>query len=92
MASSLDMKSLERLLHPALLISFFCATLQAQDISIQALVTPSTVITKDGRPVKFALHGFIEFGSLSAPLPRWGRRHLSIVPVRLIFFCNIKTP
>jgi hypothetical protein len=63
------MKSLERLLHPALLISFFCATLQAQDISIQALVTPSTVITKDGRPVKFALHGFIEFGSLSELFP-----------------------
>jgi len=59
------MKSFARLLQPALLISFFGATLRAQEISIQALVTPSTVITKDGRTVKFAIHGFIEFGSLS---------------------------
>jgi len=65
------MKSLVRLLQPALLISFFCAMAQAQaqQISIQALVTPSTVITKDGRPVKFAVHGFIEFGSLSELFP-----------------------
>jgi len=64
------MKSLVRLLHPALLlISFFCASLHAQEISIQALVTPSTVITKNGHPVKFALHGFIEFGSLSELFP-----------------------
>ena len=63
------MKSLVRLLYPALLISFFCATLRAQEISIQALVTPSTVITKDGRPVNFALHGFIEFASLSELFP-----------------------
>src|SRR5215471_7783218 len=65
------MKSLVRLLQPALLISFFCAMAQAQaqQISIQALVTPSTVITKDGRPVKFAVHGFIGFGSLSELFP-----------------------
>jgi len=63
------MKSFGRLLQPPLLISFFCATLHAQEISIQALVTPSTVITKDGRPVRFAIHGFIEFGSLSELFP-----------------------
>jgi len=63
------MKSFGRLLQPALLISFFCATLHAQEISIQALVTPSTLITKDGRPVRFAIHGFIEFGSLSELFP-----------------------
>jgi hypothetical protein len=63
------MKSPLRLLYPALLISFFCGTLHSQEISIQALVTPSTVITKNGRPVKFALHGFIEFGSLSELFP-----------------------
>ena len=60
------MKSLVRLLYAALLISFFCATISAQEISLQALVTPSTVIAKDGHTVNFALHGFIEFGSLSA--------------------------
>lgn len=63
------MKSPVRLLYSALLISFFCSTLHSQEISIQALVTPSTVITKDGRPVKFALHGFIEFESLSELFP-----------------------
>jgi hypothetical protein len=63
------MKSLLQFLHSALLISFFCATLQAQQISLQALVTPSTVITKDGSAVKFALHGFIEFSSLSELFP-----------------------
>src|SRR5215469_18281244 len=65
------MKSLVRLLclYPALLISSFSAPLLAQEISIQALVTPSTVITRDGRPIKFALHGFIEFTSLSEMFP-----------------------
>ncbi|MBV9481981.1 MAG: hypothetical protein JO249_14680 [Acidobacteria bacterium] len=63
------MKSLVRRLHPALFISFFCACLHAQEISIQALVTPSTLITKDGRPVNFALHGLIVFGSLSELFP-----------------------
>jgi hypothetical protein len=41
----------------------------AQQISLQALVTPSTVITKDTRPTTFALHGFIEFKSLSELFP-----------------------
>src|SRR5438270_7120109 len=39
--------------------------LQAQPLSIQELVTPSTVILKDGQPLIFALHGFIEFKSLA---------------------------
>jgi hypothetical protein len=63
------MKSFVRLLYPALLISSLCPTLQGQQISLQALVTPSTVITKDGRPVEFALHGFIAFRSLSELFP-----------------------
>jgi len=37
----------------------------AEAVSLQALVTPSTTIVKDGRQVKFALHGFIEFKSLA---------------------------
>ena len=32
---------------------------------MQAIVTPSTVVLKDGHPVTFALHGFIEFKSLA---------------------------
>src|SRR5215469_3843064 len=65
------MKSLPRLLYlyPALLISFFCGAVHPQEISIQALTTPSTVITRNGHPVNFALHGFIEFSSLSELFP-----------------------
>ena len=36
----------------------------AEQLSLQALVTPSTVIQKDGNAITFALHGFIEFKSL----------------------------
>jgi len=41
----------------------------AQQISLQAIVTPSTVVIKDGQPVPFALHGFIEFNSLAQMFP-----------------------
>lgn len=44
-------------------------SLQGQQISLQALVSPSTIIEKDGHPVTFALHGFIEFKSLSELFP-----------------------
>ena len=37
----------------------------AQQLSLQALVTPSTVVLKDGHAVTFALHGFLEFKSLN---------------------------
>jgi hypothetical protein len=43
--------------------------LQAQQISLQALVTPSTVIKKEGKTVTFALHGFIEFNSVAEMFP-----------------------
>ena len=39
--------------------------LQAEPISLQALVTPSTIIEKDGHPVMVAIHGLIEFKSLA---------------------------
>lgn len=63
------MKSIARFLCPALLILFFSRPLRAQQILLEVLVTPSTVITKDGHPVKFALRGFIEFESLSEMFP-----------------------
>jgi hypothetical protein len=47
------------------LLGTLSVPLRAQQISLQALVTPSTVIQKDGHPVTFALHGFIEFQSLN---------------------------
>src|SRR6266576_482471 len=41
----------------------------AQELSLQELVTPSTVISKDGHPVTFAIHAFIEFNSLKDAFP-----------------------
>jgi hypothetical protein len=41
----------------------------AEPVSLQAIVTPSTVIMKDGHLVTFALHGFIEFKSLAEMFP-----------------------
>jgi hypothetical protein len=49
----------------ALTVLSVSSPLCAEGISLQALVTPSTTIVKDGRPVTFALHGFIEFKSLA---------------------------
>ncbi len=42
---------------------------QLEPVSLQALVTPSTVILKEGRAVTFAVHGFIEFKSLEELFP-----------------------
>ncbi|HXJ85675.1 MAG TPA: hypothetical protein VMS18_02565 [Candidatus Binatia bacterium] len=41
----------------------------AEDLSLQKLVTPSTIIVKDGHPVTFAIHAFIEFNSLHDAFP-----------------------
>jgi hypothetical protein len=41
----------------------------AQEVTLQAMVTPSTVVMKGDRPVRFALHGFIEFNSLAELFP-----------------------
>jgi hypothetical protein len=45
------------------------APLQAEQLSLQALVTPSTTIVKDGHTVTFALHGFVGFKSLAEMFP-----------------------
>jgi len=42
---------------------------QTQQISLREIVTPSTVVLKNGHPVTFALHGFIEFKSLAELFP-----------------------
>jgi hypothetical protein len=49
--------------------SFTPGLSSAQELSLQKLVTPSTVISKDGHPVTFALHAFIEFNSLKDAFP-----------------------
>jgi len=69
----------------AMTLLLLTASLHAQQISLNAIVTPSTVIVKNGRPVMFALHEFIEFKSLSELFPyidsqtrRWpGRSDIS---------------
>jgi hypothetical protein len=55
------------------------SSLRGQELSLQEVVTPSTVIVKNGEPVKFAIHGFIEFRSLAeafsyidVQIQRWG--------------------
>jgi hypothetical protein len=52
-----------------LLILAAVPSLCAQELSLQAVVTPSTVIGKKVGPVKFAIHGFIEFKSLADVFP-----------------------
>jgi hypothetical protein len=42
---------------------------KADQVSLKAIVTPSTTILKDGHPVTFAIHGFIEFKSLAELFP-----------------------
>ena len=47
-----------------------CGVARATEpLSLQVLVRPSTVITKDGKRVRFALHAFIEFDSLAETFP-----------------------
>jgi hypothetical protein len=61
--------SLRWMLRAALTVLSISLPLRAEPISLQALVTPSTTIVKDGHPLKFALHGFIEFNSLAEMFP-----------------------
>jgi hypothetical protein len=71
------MKNVSRVIRcfPGRMISIGClilaaaSSLAAQEISLQAVVTPSTVIVMKGEPVKFAIHGFIEFKSLGEVFP-----------------------
>ena len=53
----------------AVLLAVANAPLRAQQIPLQAIVTPSTVIMKDGHPLSFAVHAFIEFKSLAELFP-----------------------
>lgn len=49
----------------ALIALILRVPLRAEQVSLQAIVTPSTIVLKDGRPLTFAVHGFIEFKSLA---------------------------
>jgi len=53
----------------ALLAAISCSAAAAEPLPLLIVVTPSSVIVKDGHPVLFALHGFIEFKSLADMFP-----------------------
>jgi len=53
----------------ALITMTLRVSVRAEQVSLQAIVTPSTTILKDGRVVTFAVHGFIEFKSLAELFP-----------------------
>src|SRR6516225_12187306 len=52
-----------------LLLALFSHPLLAQDLTLQNLVTPSTVVVKNGHPVVFAIHGVVEFKSMAEAFP-----------------------
>jgi len=58
-------QALRRLIFMIAAVVLLSSLLRAQTLSLQALVTPSTIILKNGHPVTFAVHGFIEFKSLA---------------------------
>src|ERR1700732_4941398 len=53
----------------ALIAMTLTVSVRAEQVSLQAIVTPSTTILKDGRVVTFAVLGFIEFKSLAELFP-----------------------
>ena len=72
------------------LIAMMAVSLPAQPLTLKSVVTPSTVIVKDGKPVTFAIHGFIEFKSLAeafgyieAQTKRWNGPGMAVDTHRL---------
>lgn len=71
-----------------LLLAIFLSTSSpgnCQILTLQELVTPSTVLRKDGNVVRFAVHGFVEFRSLAELFPymefqgrRWPSNSISM--------------
>src|ERR1051326_1559117 len=52
------------MLRLALLLLVSAGVLQAQSVSLQTLVTPSTTVYREQKPVTFALYGLVEFKTL----------------------------
>jgi hypothetical protein len=63
------LRCISRIVAVASLLGVSLASAQPQQISLQEIVTPSTVLLNDGHTVTFALHGFIEFKSLAEIFP-----------------------
>ena len=53
----------------ALITVTLSVSVRAEQVSLQAIVTPSTTILREDRVVSFAVHGFIEFKSLAELFP-----------------------
>jgi len=47
------------------IVGLSAASAYAEPIPLKSVVTPSSAILKDGKPVTFAIHGFIEFRTLA---------------------------
>src|ERR1043165_7824437 len=67
-----------------LLLQAMGASLAASDPSLEQIVTPSTLVIKDGHPLTFAVHGFVELSSLAelfayvqSQTGRWNREQMS---------------
>jgi hypothetical protein len=60
------------MLRAAFCLLFATVSLSAQavhELTLKEIVAPSTVILKEGQPVTFAVHGFIEFRTLAELFP-----------------------
>jgi len=60
----MDLSTWLKRLGCCLVVFLLRSALWGQAVSLQALVTPSTVIAKEGQPVRFAVHGYVEFNSV----------------------------
>ena len=55
----------DRVLVVTALMALRLSLLSAEPVPLKDVVTPSSVLMKDGKPVMFAIHGFVEFRSLA---------------------------
>ena len=55
----------DRVLVVTALMALRVSLASAEPVSLKNIVTPSSVLMKDGKPVMFAIHGFIEFRTLA---------------------------
>jgi len=53
----------------SLAVVLLAMPLLAQDVTLDAIVTPSSTIVKNGGSVTFAIHGFVEFRTLAELFP-----------------------
>ena len=62
-------RTFKRVLVVTALMALRLSVSSGEPIALKEVVTPSTVLMKDGKPVMFAIHGFIAFRSLAEVFP-----------------------